>query len=468
MVKKILTKIVLPVILCVAVLFAFAGCDKDVPEKSGGKAIIILPGLMASGLYDSATNEPIWDPFYSSDLWFANLVTPAGINFSAVVPLLTDESVLAALANITANDYEGNENSILNKLAVYEDGTPKVPSVVAADMNFNNPERLRYGAINSYTEMYMAMEERYGEDYDVSVFNYDFRLDNRLGAAKLEQFINGKNYEEVILLVHSNGGHVASIYLANSQANRDKVSLVACFDSPLTGSLTAITTLENVDKMLDGVSTIIPPAFSGLLTTIENAFEKQFKPLLNMYTVYQLLPSYYMLQSPQYTMSFDENGVTSNRTSFIMVDDEYVYFDSPNELYEFYLSREWAYMSNGEVRPAMSSWLDYVNASYVTMSDGRKVHSMSLVNTHYIAGLDYPTSCTVKFETQEDDTIKYTGTETTTLGDSVVLFFGSTEGAAINKIHILRNADHYDVAQNYNKFSKDMINEIIDDYIASK
>ncbi len=473
MIKKILFRIILPVVLCLSLVPVFAACVKPSGEEDGGKAIIILPGLMASGLYDSATNEPIWDPF-ALDLWFSELVTPQGINFSKVAPLILNPnynaSVLAAIGNISANGYEGNENSIFNKLAVYEDGTPKVASVKAVDMSFDNPVRLRYGAINSYTEMYMEMEERYGDDYEVSVFNYDFRLDNRNAAAKLEQFVNAKKYSEVILLVHSNGGHVASIYLANSQANRDKVKLVACFDSPLSGSLTAISTLENVDNMISGLRENLPSSLSFLMEVVENAFEKQFKPLINMYTVYQLLPSYHLLQSPQYTMNLDggPDADINEKSSFIMIDGEYVYFNSPEELYDFYISRDWAYMSNGELRPAMASWLDYVDASYVTMSDGRKVHSMSLVNTHYIAGIDYPTACTIQFETQSDNTLKYSGTLTTMHGDSVVLLFGSLEGAPVNKVHIIRNADHYDVAQRYNEFSKDMINTIIDDYIASR
>lgn len=474
MVKKII-RIILTAILSVAVIVAaltvFVGCKKT---EDGGKAIIILPGLMASGLYDSATGEAVWDPF-EGDIWFENLMHGGQIDFAAVLPLLVyNESVHTALQNISANDFAGNENSIFNKLAVNEDGTPKVPSVIAADMNFSNPERLRFGAINAYTEMYNAMVESYGDEYEVSVFNYDFRLDNRQGAKKLEEFINGKNYSEVIFLVHSNGGHVASIYLANSQANRDKVSLVCCFDSPLTGSLTALTTLENVDDMVSGVLEIIPEGFSFLSDTIVGAFEKQFKPLVNMYTVYQLLPTYNLLLSPQYTMNLDGEGDIDEESSFIKIknygEEEYHYmdFNSPQEIYEFYLSREWAYMSNGEVRPPMASWLDYADASYVKLPDGRKVHSMSLVNTHYIAGKDYPTSCTVLFDEAEDGSLEFTGTETTMHGDSVVLVFGSLEGAPVNKIHIISEADHYDVAQRYDEFSKVMINEIIVDYLASK
>ncbi len=486
MVKKVI-RIILPLILCVAFLFsatfAFAGC-RNVPDddraqggddiQDGGKAIIILPGLMASGLYDSATGEAVWDPF-EGELWFKDLVSGGKINFSAVLPLLfLNDSVNVALANISANDYAGNENSIFNKLAVNEDGTPKVPSVIAADMSFDNPERLRYGAINAYTDMYNAMEERYGDDYEVSVFNYDFRLDNRQGAAKLEEFINRKNYSEVILIVHSNGGHVASIYLASSQANRDKVSLVCTFDSPLTGSLTALTTLENVNKMVSGVLAVIPDTLAVLRDIVEQAFEKQFKPLVNMYTVYQLLPTYNLLLSPQYAMNLDGEGGINEKSSFIMVkdyDDEdyhYVDFDSLQEIYEFYLSREWAYMSNGEIRPPLASWIDYANAGYVTLPDGRSVHSMSLVNTHYIAGNDYQTTCSVLFDEQEDGSLKYTGTVTTPHGDGVVLVFGSTEGAPVNRIHIIENADHYDVAQQYDKFSKELVYDIIDGYLASK
>lgn len=468
-------KKIIPIVLCVALLLtmvtAFIGCDKAT-DKEGGKAIIILPGLMASGLYDSATNEPVWDPF-DVDLWFKDVLSSGQINFNTILPLLLhDESVQEALANITANNFEGNENSIFNKLAVNEDGTPKVESIKPADMNYDNPVRLRYGPINAYADMYNAMVERYGDEYEVSVFNYDFRMDNRIGAQKLEEFINCKGYDEVIFMPHSNGGHVLSIYLANSQENRDKTSMVLCFDSPLTGSLTAITMLENIDGTLDGILNIIPDSMSSLEDTITHAFEKQYKPLLNMYTPYQLLPIYDILKSPQYNMNLEGEGSINEKSSFIKIKeygtDSYddVMFDSPEALYEFYLSREWSTMSNGEIRPVMQSWLDYSNASYVKMRDGTRVHSMSLVNTQYIAGSGYATSKAVLFDEEEDGSLVYSGTETTMYGDSVVLVFGSLENAALDRIHIIENADHYDVAQSYDTFSKAMIYEIVDEYLA--
>ena len=62
--KKFLCILLIVVLVCLAVC-CFTACNAKTDET----AIIILPGLLASGLYDGETGEPIWDPLTSNEIF---------------------------------------------------------------------------------------------------------------------------------------------------------------------------------------------------------------------------------------------------------------------------------------------------------------------------------------------------------------------------------------------------------------
>jgi len=410
--RKILLTVLIVVISLVVAFGTFAGTTYALYTKEK-KAVIILPGLFASGLYDSETGKAVWDPFEDLDVYYGDIMPPeGGINFGKIAALLLEESVADEVKKIMANQNYGEEDSLLNLMAVNEDGTPAVPSVVGVPW-YEYEGRIKYGAINAQKQMYFSIYEKYKDDYNVEIFNYDFRRDNRYTAELLEDYINQKGYKEIILVSHSNGGHVAAIYLARSQANRDKVKKYISYNAPYLGSFSAIRILENLDTMIPDMVAGIPDfwkkALKNIFNNLEDVFNKQFMKILNMWTVYHLLPNYELL-----TNEYD------GEQAAYYFDGERKIFENEQELYEFYCSRPWARHENGELKPAMIDWLDYIDSLKVTLPSGEKVYSPTLVDTTYFAGMDCEGPNKVYFETK-DDALVMTDAQTTTKGDGTVL-----------------------------------------------
>ncbi len=445
-------------------------------QRKKSKAVIILPGLFASGLYDTETGKGVWDPFESLDIHFGDFLNHTGLSYGMIVDILGDEELQNQLDHIGANNNLGDGKSFLSQMGMNEDGTPMVKTI--KPVPFDSDSRLRYGVINAQTDMYNAMEKSYGDTHEVQVFNYDFRLDNRYSAQLLEEYINSKGYKEVILVSHSNGGAVAACYLARSKTNRDKVTLNLSLDAPYYGSFSAIDILENIDGMIEGlVSSLSESSFTaGIANMISTAFESQFKPLVNMWAVYQLLPSYGLLSTQQYYYKWDEEikGLSGEPTyksaeiqkSFINIDGEDIFFESAEELWEFYCSRPWAKTSSGQLRVQLTQWLEFQDAMMVTLDDGTKVHSTSLVNSQYFSGMGYRNISKVYYLTDETDTLVQDREtyEYTDQGDGTVLLYSATAGCKESeRIHIVPFTNHYDIAQRFNEYSKTAVLSVIDE-----
>jgi pimeloyl-ACP methyl ester carboxylesterase len=482
--KSVKNLLIVIIVLVATVVLALGstGIAIAATHNNPKKAVIILPGLFASGLYDTETGESVWDPFEGMDVWLTDFIGRNGFPIGLILQLINNETFNEELNKLLANNRRGEADSLFNMVAMNEDGTSVVKTI--KPVPFESESRLRYGVANAQTDIYHTLEEAYGDAYEVQVFNYDFRLDNRYNAEQLEAYVNEKGYKEVILVSHSNGGAVAACYLGRSQENRDKVKLYLSFDAPYYGSFAAINILENVDRMVSGLSDTLRsiPLLSNLATAVNDVFEYQFKRLLSIWPVYQLLPSYQLLQTQQYYHVFEEQimgfegkpgPMTTKevREAMINIDGEDVIFETAEELWEFYCSRPWAKMSNGELRPQMEQWLDFHDAQMVTLEDGTKVHSTSLVNTHYINGMGYKNCYKIYYVTDnslESGLRHLEKYEYTDQGDGTVLLYSATAGTAdASRIHILPYADHYDVFQRFNTYSKDLTLGIIDKELSS-
>lgn len=477
-VRKFLTVI----IICIVVLELIGGSvflAAYFSHKNPKKAVIILPGLFASGLYNTANGEGVWDPFDEIDVWFSDITARTGLPIGVILQIFSNQAFSSELDKLFDNNCRGASDSLFNLMAMNEDGTPAVETI--KPVPFDSDSRLRYGVVNAQKEMYDTLYEQYGTAYEVMVYNYDFRLDNRYSAEKLEEFINEKGYKEVILVSHSNGGAVASCYLGRSKENRDKVSLYLSYDAPYYGSFAAIGTLEDIDGMIAGVLKAIKdiPILEGLGNAINDVFQYQFKKLVNLWAVYQLLPSYELLTTQQYRHIYTEQimGIEGKpekpvtkvvQDAMYNIDGEDIIFESKEELWEFYCSRPWAKMSNGQLKPQMAQWLDFQDAMMVELEDGRKVHSTSLVNTQYFSGMGYNNVTKLYFKTEDGNLVRLPQNDFTDQGDGTVLLYSSTAGCTENhRIHIIPDANHYDVAQRFNTYTKDMTIAIVNKEISA-
>ncbi|HKL94274.1 MAG TPA: hypothetical protein VJZ69_03225 [Clostridia bacterium] len=446
-------KLIISIFALAIIIVIFFGsvtlCSYAIPKK----AIIILPGLFASGLYNTETGKMVWDPFDGlEEIAFSDLMQNGDINLQGVLNLLGEECVGKELGRLMDNDNYGASDSIFNNIAMNEDGTPKVPTV--KPVPWNSESRLRYGVVNAQKGMQETLEAEYGSEYDVQVFNYDFRADSRVNGRLLEEYINAQGYSEVILVSHSNGGEVAATFLGRSQENRNKVSKYISYDSPYLGAFAALGTLENLDNMVEGVVQALNDAGNplGLADDVQQIFDNQFKQVANMWTVYQLLPSYDLLKLNYGGESFK-----------IFVDDVEQVFNSEQELYEFYCSRPWAKMSNGELRPPMVEWLDYINSMKVTMPDGTKVHSTTLVDTTYFSGKGINSVNQIYFKTQGDSFVEEKEKNVFSLdSDGTVLLASATAGVTdSSKIVSLEYADHYAFVTAYDEIAAQKTIELI-------
>ena len=477
---KALVAIILIICLLAALVVAFF---YGILEYGKKRAIIIVPGLFASALYDEDTGKAVWDPADDVDLWITDIINHNTPNLETIIYLFTQSRMKEELFDhILADNGHGDGESFLQRFAsMNEDGTSTY-NIKPYPPDVNN--RYRYGMMNAQTDICNYFEEQYGDTYDVFVFNYDFRLDNRVNGRLLQDYINEKGYDEVILVSHSNGGLVVGSYLSLSEENRNKVDMYLSFDSPYLGSVTALTTLENLEDMVDGISDITDMLGNIIPEeAIQNAFHEQFLPIANMYTVYQLLPTYELFRTPQYQnyiKTYKHTPEKDVKRGFVEFKEPYFsmynfetgkmddyYFESDEDLYAYYCSRPWAHLNNDvndELRAGMRDWLDYTRSYYVDTEEGEQ-HVTELVDTYYFSGIGYETCYSALYK-KDGDTHHCVGGEFTDQGDGTVLLYSATAGTTdFSRIVPISFADHYDVFQYFNDFSKDETERLMNDHM---
>ena len=177
-----------------------------------------------------------------------------------------------------------------------------------------------YGANNTYKTLYNSLNKAFGSSFDVIFFDYDFRNTNTTAARKLTTELSG--YNEVVLVAHSMGGLVASGFLANSAANRNKTAALITLGTPFVGAAKCIDVMETGE--------MISVSLLGLdITLFKNTIRDMSK---NCYAAYQLLPTskYYSITG-SYPISVNGTNYTNAITML--------------------KNTAWGRMSNGTVKP---------------------------------------------------------------------------------------------------------------------
>nr|SIP63284.1 hypothetical protein [uncultured bacterium] len=227
-----------------------AGTDeegKDGEESpSSKKAIYILPGSLASRLYDEQGQE----------IWL---------------------DLDALMADILQYTQEGIVPASILKLS--PDGTGTRVHVDAA--------RDLYGVLNNTQPLVEMLKATCSGVFDVVFFPYNWTADLNEAARSLEEDIEAKGYEDVVLVTHSTGGLLAATYLAKSQENRDKVEKAILIAAPLYGTLSALLPAETGTRP-DLTGTIA--MLTGLPSSVLNAWVRDVTG--NSPTIYQLFPSW--------------------------------------------------------------------------------------------------------------------------------------------------------------------------------
>lgn len=329
--KKIVA-IMLVVVLLATSFAVLSACDND--DGKNDKAIIYVTALFAGGLYDVETNVPKWEPIVPE--FDADAFMKGELGFEDILSSLTQEEI-ADIIQLAIKAVGYSEGSLLWELTLDNDGVGYNPNIISANDfprdNNGNIMDISYGAFGIYKPFITNLTQEFGDEYDVLMFNQDWRKSPKESALALENYIESKGYKEVVLLSHSMGAPVVNSYLARSEDNRNKVSLYAGFAPATLGSFDALAALAcpdvYVNNFLGGVDLeSLPIDVNAIVDKIVGGKLGDF--FRNNQGLMSLVPSWQFLSSDQY----------GDGQYGIMVDGKPI--ESKEELYELYKGMRWA------------------------------------------------------------------------------------------------------------------------------
>lgn len=309
--------------------------DIKIP-KLPRKAIIVLPGIVASRLYKNDNNKRgkmLWEPKISN--YFFNIPALAcddnGIPKNEVIP----------------------EHLYINKTGNY----------IVEKINNLSQE---YGADNTYGELVNSLYKKFHNKYDVYFYAYDWRKSNYENAILLEKFIDDNRYDKVNLIAHSMGGVLASEYLRRSTENVNKLDKLITIGTPYLGAPKALYTLET-GNFFD--NKFINLATKWFLKRVVNSF----------FSVYELLPTekFFNLNGATYVKRHDRNIYTEKSGIRVVNTTKKLNY---NETYNLISRREWATNNKNLLKPMLP------NSEKLHRGLFQKEHIANSVNLYAIIG----------------------------------------------------------------------------------
>lgn len=424
------------------------------------RGIVIVTALLSGGLVelkDDGTETVVWDPVPMDEFPIQEVLLPDGsLNIST--ELVTE--ILNSFENgiLDVLDLVTGEDGFINALQVDRNTGKSVRNIKPATPETDS--HVKYGVLNVYKQTYDSMVAEYGDEAEVSVFNYDWRLDNVENGRLLEEYINSKGYDEVILTSHSMGGNVVSCYLARSEENRSKVKLYCAYAPSLLGSIDALTYIEDPMRLgdmfdIDGIKNMLPSAAAGMVDSIiETVLNDVMADFIRGFTsLYQLFPSPYLMESAQYSHTGSDYMIT--------IDGKPI--ETREELIEFYASRPWAFNEDGEPiyvfqkeANGKTRLENFFDSAYVA-TDAGLVHSTTLVNTVYFVGTGISGRERATYITDADGNIVLDKTYNSYDGDNMVLVYSATAalGPEAPNAYVIDNGSHGPVGISFDALLKE-------------
>ncbi len=417
-------------VLCIAVIpTVLCACDNDDGEKkeeektvdvydhdngalynedwtpTHDKAVLFIPGLMASALYDTELTYPDGTPYC---WWGAD-------GFGKALGGLISQP----------GKKQFYLDGYMNLLTCDEDCIPENVYRIANMKDVQDYDAFKgmgYSA-NRFKQYFAANNI---DDYDVLCWQYDWRQSIQGAGAKLEEFIEKCGYDKVMFVTHSMGGIVASEYLKKAE-NRAKVELFLPFSAPFLGSMDAVTNLfSSVSSGQDIIGELLGVLGINLIDFTHN-----------MASVYDLLP---MDPFNSVTEYFGTDG------SCLTMDGE-VY--TPAQLRAFIKEKDWAKGSNGELKTVLADLDKFQSDFFQDDGNGNKVHVSRLVNTHYVVGHGIATIVTVNMDSENSAVIDK---ETSLWGDGTVPSYSASAGLPMtaSNVHVVEGVEHGPIANEVN------------------
>lgn len=170
-------------------------------------------------------------------------------------------------------------------------------------------EDQKYGSLDTYKTLYERLYDKYSNNWHIEFFGYDWRMSNAVSAAKLDEFITEKGFDSVILIAHSNGGLVASNYLARGANQRLKIKRLITLGTPFKGSLEVLPTLITGEldvPLVQDLSSVVGKILFPILQTI----------IVNIPSAYEILPpkQFFSESDRSYLVPFNTHLTTYDET----------------------------------------------------------------------------------------------------------------------------------------------------------
>lgn len=329
------------------------------------KAMLLLPGLMDSSLYAiDEENEDGSPKIY----WGMDSVASAA-------------SLLTNIATVASANADGIPTKKL-RAGTMDDITP-------------------YDAFGFFGEVYQLCEDRYGDEYDVLCWQYDWRTHLDGVAQQLDKFITDNEYESVVIIGHSMGCNVTSRYLALGEEQRAKVEKFIAFGGPFLGAIDAnVMAWDRTSSVTSGMAS--------------------FTSMLEM-TDFSMKTATQQLACGQHLMGIDAfNSLpffTEGQTYFSL-DGQY---KTHAEYYEYLNANyDWTKGTDGNTKFIIDTFDDFEAALFV---DG--VHVSKLVDTEYVAAVGVNTVISFNVDSA---TRRINSVRTTEQGDMLVSLYSATCG----------------------------------------
>ena len=183
----------------------------------------------------------------------------------------------------------GEAPSRIRALACNNNGVPIYASGTYEPIeNLNIPydnDNIVYGTKNLYANLYLSLLNAFKNEYDVVLYEYDWRKDPYDTANELNTYINN-NCGRVIFVSHSMGGLVSSYYLAKGTSQRSRVIKHISLGTPYLGS-------EQIPYMMitGGIlgfpqDTVVANPVKDIINNLRSIYallppEKHFRPYVN-------------------------------------------------------------------------------------------------------------------------------------------------------------------------------------------
>lgn len=414
------------------------------------KAVIVLPGLLASKLYaekDFNVNgkkiskgqevfpgavgelgslfdfndiniKEINSLIETADDWGLIEWIPELLNNPFIEPIFEDirDSIMA---EYQIDKLINQQRILLDAITVDKDGTSKYPIGP-------NAAKDAYGVLDLYKPLVKKLEDKLKpKGYEVILFPWDWRLTTEDSTKALDKFVQKEGFSEIMLIGHSTGGRVISEFLALSDENIDLTSKVVFHDTVLAPDGFGFVTIDGESYVKDTIINLLPALkgnFNNILSLAK--YIPQLKNLIN-----EAADSFNSFTYP--------NNFIPSEQIFDLYKGSPVSINGNKQNDKLTYEESFELAKNNLITPLLRDSLRSLDATFYLDRNNKLQHISNKVDTLVFAGTGSRTTTkSVVTVNSKNQIIKVHGKDTKQ-GDGVLSEFVQTAGGTIAKKRVV-------------------------------